>query len=819
MKSNYLNPKLSMILSVLCFALLSGCASSDVLIATNTIFPTVFPATTTFTVTPTLIPTPTPTLTLTATPTNTPLPTSTPTPAFPLTEGDMIPEGIPVLNPSNISEIKELARFGSGVILDVKLSPDGDQVIIDHSTGLFKLDPVSLQATRILNANIPTSRDRSTGNFTALPYSCNSVSGLCAVLNGTSILVFGDKSEFPTQVIEIQDQLESAQIINYNKLELAPDGKTIALSGDLTYLYGDITHSQGMDYLIWLWNLEDGKLLLRQQGSQYDFSPDSSIFATGGFNARENKIILWNTNDGSRIGTIGPIQHSYFTFSPSGRWIVGCSGFYSGGRVFLWESDDWSLIGQYTFDASNIQNYCPVKFDNEEKVIVSWGVIIDIQTETMSSLPNQRNILLSPDGNRLLSYEYIPNTDAARRGLLYINLWDPNDNRKISTYLDNTYGYNATFSIDGTRFVIPDTAQNETLLLNSDDGALVATLKGIRPIFLPDHKSIITFDGSIINKWDIVNGTLIISSPLFESLLTDNVVKIIFSPDGEYFAGLHTPKSPWTGGWLSVVQMRGLSSRKVFADQVSIRDFAIFSDGKMIAAISGESIDLRELNGNTRQKIEDVGAGLLAISPAGDFLATIHYPSAYESEIFLWDLASGEKIKTVPVSGYIQNPIFDGEVLTGTVIDFKKGTQMLTRWKLFDGQILQRSNMDSYYYPFTISMDQQKLAYVYEGFVSIVDPETFDQYQSFKIQEIPIFLRSVRGAKMAFSPDDQIIATAIMGGTVELWDTSTGNLIHTIKDNTLDESYSTNVALAFSPDGRYIITSGNGIFHLWGLMP
>lgn len=732
MKTNYLNRKLSIILIVLYSILLPGCALSDVSIATNTIIPTAFPPTTTFTVTPTLIPTPTPTITFTATPTNTPLPTLTPTPAFPLTEGDMIPEGNRVLNPSNISKIKELARFGSGVILDVKLSPDGNQVIIDHSTGLFQLDPVSLQATKKLNANIPTSRYTSTKDIKALPYSCNSVIGLCAVLNGTSILVFGEKPDIPTQVIEIQDQLESAWFVNNYKLELAPDGKTVALSCEITY-------SEGMDYLIWLWNLEDGKLLLRQNGSQYDFSPNSSIFATGGFFARENKIILWNTNDGSRIGEIGPIPQSYFTFSPSGKWVVGCSGFHSGGRVFLWESDDWSLIGQYTFDAQNIQNYCPVKFDNEEKVIVSWGVIIDIQTEKILSLPNQRDLMLSPEGNRLLSYEYIPNIDGARRGLLYINLWDSNDIRKISSYLDNTYDYNATFSIDGTRFVIPDAAQNETLLLNSDDGALVAALKGIRPIFLPDHKSIITFDGSIINKWDIVNGTFIISAPLFGSLLTDNVVKIIFSPDGEYFAGLHIPKTPWEGGWLSIVEMKGLSSRKILSDQVSIRDFAIFPDGKMIAAVSGESIDIRELNGNTIQKIEDVGAGFLAISPAGDFLATIHFPSSNESEIFLWDLASGEKIKTVPVSGYLLNPIFDGEVLTGIVIDFKKGTQMLTRWKLFDDQIIHQSNMDSYYYPFTISMDQQKLAFVYEGFIYIVGPETFAQYQSFKIQEIPSF--------------------------------------------------------------------------------
>jgi WD40 repeat protein len=66
---------------------------------------------------------------------------------------------------------------------------------------------------------------------------------------------------------------------------------------------------------------------------------------------------------------------------------------------------------------------------------------------------------------------------------------------------------------------------------------------------------------------------------------------------------------------------------------------------------------------------------------------------------------------------------------------------------------------------------------------------------------------------IAFSPDDDFLATGISGGTLNVWDVQTGTLFRTFKGDMYVYSVS------FSPDGNMIAAGGNdGTIQIWNIL-
>lgn len=72
---------------------------------------------------------------------------------------------------------------------------------------------------------------------------------------------------------------------------------------------------------------------------------------------------------------------------------------------------------------------------------------------------------------------------------------------------------------------------------------------------------------------------------------------------------------------------------------------------------------------------------------------------------------------------------------------------------------------------------------------------------------------------MAFSPDGTLLATGFQGGEIKLWDTATGELVHTVLEHDSAISEEPTVQFAFSEDGQLLGTSANGVLRLWGVWP
>lgn len=109
--------------------------------------------TSTSTPTPTSTPTITPTPTSTPTSTPTPTSTSTPTLKLPVLAGTPIPQPIAAILPENVVQVTALARWGKGTVNQVIWSPDGKQVVVVSSIGIYFYDVLTFQQTMFIETN------------------------------------------------------------------------------------------------------------------------------------------------------------------------------------------------------------------------------------------------------------------------------------------------------------------------------------------------------------------------------------------------------------------------------------------------------------------------------------------------------------------------------------------------------------------------------------------------------------------------------------------------------------------------------------------
>jgi WD40 repeat protein len=154
----------------------------------------------------------------------------------------------------------------------------------------------------------------------------------------------------------------------------------------------------------------------------------------------------------------------------------------------------------------------------------------------------------------------------------------------------------------------------------------------------------------------------------------------------------------------------------------------------------------------------------VAFSPNGKLLAIIS-GDYHEATVRLWDIAAGEIVLTIPVSGDVTGVSFspDGKFLTtwgGNDIDL---------WAASTGKLLKS------------------------------------------------LAGHTKEVSMAvFSPDSQFIASASKDGTARVWSVTTGNTVSEIKVPQSSWGSPEVLSIVFSPDGNILATGNDsGLIHLW----
>ncbi len=382
------------------------------------------------------------------------------------------------------------------------------------------------------------------------------------------------------------------------------------------------------------------------------------------------------------------------------------------------------------------------------------------------------NVLFSPDGTTLASYKY-----------KYLNLWDvvTGKNRPLNGHTDFVKGF--TFSPDGK--MLASCSKDQTIILwEVATGSLKHTLKGhtdsVTSVSIsPDGKTLAS--GSVDNSirfWDLETGTHVNT---FKESEVD-VTQASFSPDGQFILS-----------W-------GKGETKILLWDVKTGEY-------------------KQIDDQTWQRIS------VCFSPDGNMIA-----SAQEDHIIdFFDTVSGEHKKRI-VGNNFQDLTYsmgrfaeltlspDGTKLVSMNLD-----RSINLCDITSGQcrlLIRRSPSVGNLNRFLFSSDSNLLAGIYsDGFIGLWDANTGkEQHLSERIRFFEKNHRVLRDIHLlerefgiTFSPDNQILASASSDNSVQLWDTTTGNIRHSLQGHTARVE-----SLSFSSNGQTLVSgSFDGTLRLW----
>ncbi len=234
------------------------------------------------------------------------------------------------------------------------------------------------------------------------------------------------------------------------------------------------------------------------------------------------------------------------------------------------------------------------------------------------------------------------------------------------------------------------------------------------------------------------------------------------SPDGKILAVVDGSYGISLIDSASGSELRTLPRSTVSSGAVSNSYLAFTPDGAMLAAIVGEVVKLYSVaTGEETGTIVATSPFNIAISPDGANL----YAAGWMDEIQVWDIASGEKIRT-----------------------FGEKSRGVNRMVLSpDGSMLASAG-------------------TFTDPIILWDAATGRQVRTFSGHTGGV-------TAMAFSPDGRLLASAAEDVTIKLWDVATGQTLQTLTGHTQAPS-----GLAISPDGTTLASAARyETTRLWAL--
>jgi WD40 repeat protein len=426
-----------------------------------------------------------------------------------------------------------------------------------------------------------------------------------------------------------------------------------------------------------------------------------------------------------------------------------------------------------TGHSSNISS---IAFSPDGKILVSatFGTTIlwDVKTGAkIRELQGGSPVSFSPNGKILAAQA---STATIWSVSSTIKLWDVESGKEIRTFEPHTnYLSLVSFSSDGKTLASLGSAvdgKKTIKLWDVKTGKEIGMHEGLPFVesfsFSPDGKILASrgfigyrgFDQEIgIKLWDVESGK--------EMKTLEGYGPVSFSPDGKILAILDGKKTIKLWDVKTGKEIRMLEGHSGAVSSVSFSpDGRILASGKW-----GETILWDVMSG---EKIRTLGGGLhVFFSPDGKILA-----SDSRDGLKLWDVESGNELATVPVS-------LGGRAVSAVGTVFSP-----------NGRILATAEGDDRFSdkPFTKLWDMKSLKEIraLQGHAQIV------------------WIRSV-----SFSPDGKILATGSDDGIIRLWDIESAKQRVMVKGRSLAVEH-----LSFSPDGK-ILASGskNGIITLWDM--
>ena len=580
----------------------------------------------------------------------------------------------------------------------------------------------------------------------------------------------------------------------------SPDGTTLASAG-----------SSGR---IRLWRAATGYFETTLEGHtgavhSVAWAPGGTTLASAG---ADGKVRLWEPATADLLTTLDALSEEIrsVAFAPDGRTMAVAG---ADGRVRLWDASAYQL--RATLETGRMV----VSPDGSLLAIAGAGDKVRVweaATGDLKAILDRagNSMSFSPDGATLAT--------AGADG--QVRLWAAATGyRKV---LEHAHGP-VVFSPDGSILATGSADGNVLLWMARESMVVPATILEVASsmLFSPDGQTLATIqyskppDSDHVFLWDVDNGQL------KASLESVGVKGMLFSPDGRTLA---------TTGWdVHLWEVESGHHKATLADW-SPHSVAFSPDGRTVAVGDGDwRISLWDLDTGARKFVLPTNrrvpalshgggtgpAPFVAFSPDGKTLAS---SNPGDDTLRLWEADTGQ-LKATLDAGYGSVVFFPD----GKTIASQGWVQGLAAVRLWDwdrrswdetgelekpGTGYVKDSVRGHTAPFSsvvFSPDGTILATGgWDGRVRLWEAKTGRHRASLKHGDGVWFTsrwqeEEHRRYRAVFSPEGKTVASAGVDGRVRLWDVDTGYLKNTFQAHTGEV-----VALAYSPDGKTLATSG-----------
>ncbi len=679
------------------------------------------------------------------------------------------------------------ARFGKGGINAIQFSPDGTQIAVGTSIGIW-----------IYDLNTGKEIDLLPGRSQAIAFSPD----------GRFIASGGGKFSFRGGGLQLWETATGQKVSltdghrSASALQFSEDGKALVTLEGWADVIGRLDVETGKGDAK---NIEDRsweKVTRRTSPEPYALTHDK--FAVGG---QVGKIELWDITTGKKLSTL----EGHGGILPPVERKLAIQEDNHDQPFFLPDEGVHVLVLEFSPDGKRLAS------GSKDKTVRLWDTDTNEELAILQKHTGWINALaFSSDGKRLAS----GSTDGT------VHLWDAGTGELIATFTGHLNGVIAlSFSPDGSRLASGST-DGTIKFWNTETGGLLPIsitehTKWIKMVSFSEESSAlvsVAFNG-IIDFWDLNTSQQTASE---DAVHGDLLQSSALSPDGTKLASAGAKATMFfeAGGSGATLSSRMGSQRIQLTETKTGRELAnlnntdgvmnpgnnsiTFSpDGKTVAFDSSGKIYVWNTETGNSVNISLIDEENVPENPNnadgnGDFefppgLMPRHITPSISALVFSPD---GKKLISGNMGGKVQ--MWDAE--TGVALaPFLAGQDMEEAVKGGPGN-------------FTVTYSDIIRALAFSSNGTLLAVGSSQKIRLLGSSKQPRLKDGPRGAtSLAFSPDDSVLLAGLRNGGIELFDLKTGEKINTLHGHTAMVE-----ALVFSEDGKTFVSTGqDGTILVW----